>query len=37
MSETTLDTLADEVVRRIRSVAEPERIIVFGSYAPGRR
>ena len=30
-----ISSLSDEIVRRIRAVAEPERIILFGSYARG--
>jgi len=29
------DALIDEIVRRIRSVADPDRIILFGSAATG--
>ncbi|MBI3014723.1 MAG: nucleotidyltransferase domain-containing protein [Candidatus Tectomicrobia bacterium] len=31
------ETLLDEIVRRIVEVARPERIILFGSAARGRR
>jgi predicted nucleotidyltransferase len=31
--EKTLDELLDEITRRIRAVSDPEKIILFGSYA----
>ncbi len=33
--ETNLPTVLDEVTRRIRAVSDPERIVLFGSYARG--
>lgn len=35
MEARGLDRLAAEIVRRIRSVSDPELIIIFGSYARG--
>jgi predicted nucleotidyltransferase len=33
--EKTLDEVLEEITRRIRAVSDPERIILFGSYARG--
>ncbi len=33
--EPTLTNILDEITRRIRAVSEPERIVLFGSYARG--
>ena len=35
MTEQILSSLSQEIVRRIRAAAEPEKIILFGSYARG--
>ena len=35
MTERLLSSISDEIVRRIRAIAEPEKIILFGSYARG--
>lgn len=35
LSQTQLAELLDEIVRRIREVSDPERVILFGSYARG--
>jgi predicted nucleotidyltransferase len=33
--EPTLTNILDEITRRIRAVSDPERIVLFGSYARG--
>lgn len=33
--QTHLPTVLDDITRRIRAVSDPERIILFGSYARG--
>ncbi len=33
--ERAVNKLIDEITRRIRSVSDPDRIILFGSYARG--
>ena len=35
MTEQIPSSLSQEIVRRIRATAEPEKIILFGSYARG--
>jgi predicted nucleotidyltransferase len=33
--ETNMPSVLDEITRRIRAVSDPERIVLFGSYARG--
>ena len=35
MTDQISSSLSQEIVRRIRATAEPEKIILFGSYARG--
>jgi predicted nucleotidyltransferase len=35
VKEYAIDVLLEEITRRIRDVSDPERIILFGSYARG--